>query len=316
MTAMSLIEAAKAAAEAGETVKAAVIAMYAERSDILNAMTFEGIMGGAVKFTQEGELPTTAFRGVNEGFTPNNGKLTPQTEALFAAGGDLDVDMFILETQGEGVRNKHVGMKSKALGVGITDAILKGDSATDPRQFNGFQTRATGGQLIDGGTTAGGAALSLKKLDELIDSVDGGTHLIMNRAMKRKFAAAFRSSTFPNGLFTMDKGGDDGGQGKPIMRYGELPILVGYPQNKNTKILPFTEAATSGGSTATSIYCVNFGADAVHGINNPGISVRDLGELETTPAKRTRVTWNVGLMVPSEFHLARLNHIGDLDIVA
>ena len=313
MTAMTLLEAAKEAAGQGDTVKAGVMAMYAERSDILAAMTFEGIMGGAVKFTQEGDLPTTAFRKINEGFTPNNGSLNPQVESLFAAGGDLDVDTFILDTQGEGVRARHVGMKSKALAVGITDAILKGDNSTDPSQFDGFQKRATGGQLIDNGTTSGGAALSLKKLDELIDSVDGPTHLIMNRAMRRKFQAAMRSSTSgvgSNVMLTTDP------FGKPQLSYNNLPILVGYPQNKNTRILPFTEAAYSGGATASSIYCVNFGADAVRGINNPGMQVRDLGELQDTPAKRTRVTWNVGLLVPSEFYLARLCYIGDLDIAA
>lgn len=313
MTAMTLLEAAKAAGEAGETVKAGVMTMYAERSDILAAMTFEGIMGGAVKWTQEGSLPTAAFRAINEGFTANNGTLTPQVEALFAAGGDLDVDMFILDTQGEAVRATHVGMKSKSLAVGITDAILKGDNSTDPRTFDGFQKRATGGQLIDDGSTANGAALSLKKLDELIDSVDGPTHLIMNRSMKRKFQAAQRSSTSGVGsniMLTTDQ------FGKPQLSYGGLPILVGYPQNKNTRILPYTEAAASGTATATSIYCVNFGADAVRGINNPGMDVRDLGELQTAPVKRTRVTWNVGLLVPSEFHLARLRYIGDLDIAA
>lgn len=313
MTAMTLIEAAKAAALQGDTVKAAVITMYAERSDILAAMSVEGIMGGAVKFTQEGDLPTTAFRAINEAFTANNGTLNPQTEALFAAGGDLDVDMFILQTQGENVRGQHVGMKSKALAVGVTNQIITGSTTTDARGFNGFQVRATGGQLIDNGTTAGGAALSLKKLDETIDSVDGPTHLIMNRTMRRKFQAASRASTSGVGsniMLTTDP------FGKPQLSYAGLPILVGYPQNKNTRILPFTEAATSGGSTATSIYCANLGADAVRLITNGGIDVRDLGELETTPAKRTRVTWNVGLMVPSEFHLARLYHIGDLDIAA
>src|SRR5689334_356259 len=197
MTALTLIEAAKLAGEAGETVKAGVMKMFAEKSDVLAVMPFEGIMGSAVRFNQEGALPTTAFRGVNEAFTPNTGVVTPQTEALFIAGGDLDVDKFIIDTQGQQVRATHEAMKVKALSVGITDQILKGDTATDPRGFDGFQKRATGGQLIDAGSTANGAALSLKKLDQLIDSVDGATHLIMNRSMRRKFMAAFRSSTFP-----------------------------------------------------------------------------------------------------------------------
>lgn len=313
MTAMTLIEASKAALEAGDTIKAAVIAMYAERSDILQAMPVEGIMGGAVKFIREGELPTTAFRKVNEGFTPNNGTLDPQTEALFAAGGDLDVDMFILDTQGENVRSSHVGMKSKSLAVGVTDAILKGDNSTDPAQFDGFQARALAGQLIDAGSTANGEPLKLTKMDELIDTVDGANYLIMSRAMRRLFQAAARSPTLTNNMVTMDM---DSELGRRVTRYADVPILVGYPRNKNTAVLPFTEAAASGTSTATSIYAVNIGKDAVRLIDNKGISVRDLGELQDTPAKRTRVTWNVGLMVPSEFHLARLRYVSNATIVA
>lgn len=317
MTALTLLEAAKLALDGGATKAAGIIALYAEKSDFLAAMPIEGIAGNALTFLQDGDLPTTAFRGVNEGYTANNGTFAPQKEALYIAGGDLDVDTFIVKTQGEATRSQHEANKIKALAVGISNQILTGDSTTDARGFDGLQKRVTAsGQLIAAGATSGGDALSLKLLDQAIDAVDGATHIIMSRAMRRKFTAAFRSSSFPNGLFSMS-GGSDGGQGKRFMMYNELPILVGYEQTKNTAILPFTEANPGGGAAAsTSIYVVNFSTSGIHGISNGGISVRDLGELNTLPVWRTRVEWFLGMVSKSPFSASRLNGIKDADIVA
>lgn len=301
MAALTLNEAAKIAANGGETKKAGIIALYAEQSDILAAMPWDGIMGNAYTFTQEGALPTTAFRGVNEGYTPSNGSFAPQTESLYIAGGDLDVDKFIIDTQGEQVRSKHEALKVKALSIGITDQILKGDSATNPRGFDGLQKRiTTGSQLINNGSTSGGDPLSLDKLDQAIDAVDSPTHLIMSRAMRLKFGSAYRSSTFPNIQMHMND------MGKPVMTYNELPILVGYPTNSNTKILPFTEASPGGGTSGTSIYVVNFSESGVHGIQNKPIDVRDLGELDTLPVWRSRVEWYMSMVAESPYSASRL----------
>lgn len=310
MGALTLVEAAKIAANNGETKKAGVISLYAEKSDILSAMPFDGILGNALTFTQEGSLPTTAFRGINEGFTPSNGSFAPQTESLYAAGGDLDVDMFILKTQGEQVRGRHEGLKVKALAIGITDQIIKGDSATDARGFDGLQKRVTGSQLIENGNTSGGDPLSLTALDMAIDQVDSPTHLIMSRAMRLKFTSAYRSSVFPNIMMSADE------TGKQYWSYNGLPILVGYPQNSNTKILPFTEAGGGGGTTSTSMYVVNFSEDGVMGIQNSGIDVRDLGELDTLPVKRTRVEWYMSMVAQSPYAAARLRGISNAAIVA
>lgn len=310
MAALTLLEAAKIAANNGETKKAGIISLYAEKSDILAAMPWDGIMGNAYSFTQEGTLPTTAFRGINEGYTPSNGSFAPQTESLYAAGGDLDVDMFILKTQGDQVRSKHEALKVKALAIGTTDQILKGDSSSDPRGFDGLQKRITGGQLVANGSTSGGDPLSLNNLDSAIDLVDSPTHIIMSRAMRLKFGSAYRSSTFPNIVQKTDD------MGKMILTYNELPILVGYPQNSNTKILPFTEAGPGGGTTSTSIYVVNFSEDGVHGIQNSGIDVRDLGELDTLPVKRTRVEWYMSMVAESPYAATRLWGISNAAITA
>jgi hypothetical protein len=316
MAAITLVEAAKLAMDAGETKRAGVISLYAEKSDFLMAMKFLGIAGNALAFTQEGDLPATAFRGVNEGFTAANGSFSPQKESLYIAGGDLDVDRFIVRTQGDDVRAQHEALKVKALAQSVSLQIITGDTTSDPRGFDGVQKRSTGAQLVAAGASAGGDALSLKLLDTMIDQVDSPTHLLMSRAMRRKFVAAFRSSTFPNGLFQIVNG-TDGGQGKQLLSYNDLPILTGYKQTKNAAILPFSEANPGGGSAVgSSIYCVNFSEDGLVGISNGGIDVRDLGELQSAPVFRTRVEWYLGLVAQSPFCAARLWGIKDADIVA
>lgn len=312
MAALTLNEAAKLAADNGETKKAAIIALYAEKSDVLAAMKFEGIGGNAVSYTQEGEIPTTAFRGINEEYVPSAGSFNPQTEALYIAGGELDVDRFIVVTQGQEVRARHEAFKVKGLAVGITTALISGSNATDPSSFDGWQARITEStQLIANGADSGGDPLSLTNLDTLIDNVENPTHLIMSRAQRRKFLAAFRSSTFPNILMTEDD------MGRPVLAYNDLPILVGYPPGKNTQLLPYTEAAPGGGSAVcTSIYCVNLDDDGCVGISNGGITVHDLGELQSRPVFRTRVEWYLGFANYSPYARGRLWGISNSAIVA
>jgi hypothetical protein len=303
--ALTLVEAAKSAMDAGETKKAAVIEMFAENSDILDAFVWDDIAGNALKYDQEASLPGVAFRGVNESYTPSTGVINPQTESLFIAGGDLDVDTFIVKTQGTQARTRQEKMKVKSLSAAITDTIINGDSTGDPREFDGLQRRITGGQRIHNSAASDGAVLSLYNLDALIDLVDGPTHLIMNREMKRRFITATRD-TGVSGFITQDKDG----QGRPIVRYNDLPILTGYKQNRNTAILPFEEAFNGGGTAVgTSIYCVKFATDGVCGIQNGGMDVRDMGELQTEPKWRTRVEWFPGMALYSGFAAARLDSI-------
>jgi hypothetical protein len=307
--ALTLIEAAKL--ETGDVFKSGVIEMYAGSSDILMALPFENISGNALSYNREGTYPGIGFRGVNEAYTPSTGILNPLTEALVIAGGELDVDKFIVQTQGAGQRTNQEAMKIRALSLAWTRKFIKGDTASDPREFDGLQTRVTGNQIISAGTTSGGAALSLAKLDELIDQVINPTHLIMSKALARRFSAAART-TAVSGYVTYDVDA----LGRRVMQYNGLPILTVDLDNTSQAILGYTEAANSGGDTATSIYCVSMGGDSLTGIQNGGMMVDDLGVLQTSPVYRTRVEWYCGLAAYNGRSVARLKFIGDLAIVA
>lgn len=306
--ALTLIEAAKI--NSGNVIKSAVMEMFARESDILLALPFEDIQGNALKYNQEAALPGIAFRGVNESFSESTGVLNPVTEALVIAGGDLDVDRFIIRTQGEGVRSTHEQMKVKALSAAYTAKFIKGDSATNPREFDGLQTRLRGSQVISAGATAGGAALSLAAIDEAIDAVDNPTHIIMSRSMRRRFTTAARDVNV-GGYITYAADAF----GRRIANYNDLPILVAYGYAGGDEVLPFNEAAESGAATASSIYVVSMGTGKLTGIQNGTMDVRDMGELQAAPLYRTRVEWFTGLALYHSRAAARLRNIGDLSLV-
>lgn len=309
LTALTLVEAAKL--ESGNVIKSAIIELYAGSSDILATLPFDTIPGNAMKYNREDSLPGVGFRGVNESYTPSTGVLNPLTEALVIAGGDLDVDKFIVDTMGMGQRSTHEAMKVRALALAWTRGFIKGDNQTDPRTFDGLQIRAVGSQVISAGATANGAALSLTILDQAIDQTLNPTHLIMSKAMRRRLTQAARN-TAVGGFITY---GLDA-FGKRLTMYNELPILIVDLDNVGTAILGFTEAAASGTSTACSIYVVSFGDGMLQGLQNGGVDVRDLGELQTAPLYRTRVEWYNGVAAYHGRCITRLRNIGDLAVVA
>lgn len=312
--AQTLLEAAKI--ETGDVYKSGVIELYAGSSGILMNLPFEGISGNAMKYNREAALPGVGFRGVNEAYTASTGILNPVTEALVIAGGDLDVDKFIVDTMGVNQRSVQEAMKVRALSLAWTRKFIKGDTATDPREFDGLQVRTVGNQLIPAGSTDGGTALSLTKLDEAIDQTLNPTHLIMSKAMARKFSAAGRATAVSGYItYTTDQ------LGRRITQYNDLPIITVDLDNEQNAILPFTEvsytsSAWGGTATSGSIYIVSIGADALTGIQNGTIDVRDLGELQTSPLYRTRIEWYNGIAIFNGRAVTRLGSIADTAIVA
>ena len=87
--------------------------------------------------------------------------------------------------------------------------------------------------------------------------------------------------------------------GRPLMAYGGLPILIA-DRNGELAALPFTEA-----SSTASVFVLSIGMDTYHGIQNGEMDVRDLGEINTPSAYRTRVEWLLGQAIPHPRAVAR-----------
>jgi len=307
--ALTLVEASKIAMGRDEALKATIMELYARSSDVLQYMPFENITGNALTFNREKTLPTVGFRGVNEGYTEGTGTVDRVTESLAIAGGDLDVDKFLIDTSGMDQRSVQEGMKVKALSLALTSTFVKGSVINDAKSFDGLQTRmplaATDDRAINASATAANTnVMTLVKLDELIDAVDEPTHLLMNKTQRRRLSAAARD-TAVGGYITYDLDQF----GRRVTKYSDLPIIVVDKDNNNTDIMPFTETDSAGGVVGTSVYCLSFADNGVVGLQNGEMDVRDLGEIDTKPVYRTRIEWYVTMSIMRPKAASRLHSI-------
>lgn len=310
--AVSIIEAAKIALGRGDIIKSTIMELYARNSDVLRVLPFENINGNALLFNREKSLPNVGFRGINEGYTEGTGVYDKVNEPLTIAGGDLDVDKFITDTMGQDQRSVQEAAKVKALALSWTKTFVKGDTTTSKKEFDGLQARVSSTYTVNAGDSTGGDALSLAKLDELIDTCDSPTHLLMNKTMRRRLTAAARATSVSGYItYTQDE------FGRSVTKYNDLPILIADKDNTNTSIMPFTETNPGGGTAAsTSIYCISFMEDGVVGLQNGDMDVRDIGELEDKPTYRTRVEWYTTIAILRENSVARLSGIKDAAVTA
>ena len=302
--ALTLIESAKIALGRDETLlTGTVMELYAKASDLMQYIPFEDIPGNSAIFNREMTLPAAGFRALNEAYSEGSGTVDRVQEALAIAGGDLDVDVFLMKTGGPGQRSVQEAMKIKALSLALTKTMIKGDVEATPKEFDGLQVRCIGNQLINNAAVAGGV-LSLGKLDELIDAVDEPTHLLMNKAMRRRLSAAARLTSV-GGYITYDLDAF----GRRVTRYNDLPIIIADKDNNYDDIMPFTETSTS--TNTTSIYCLSFAENGVVGLQNGQMDVRDMGEIDTSPVYRTRIEWYISMAILRARAAARLRYITD-----
>lgn len=310
--ALTLLEAAKVMS--GDVKRQAIIDIYASTTDILRVLPFETIAGNALRYNQEQTLPGIGFRGVNASYTASTGILNPVTEPLVIAGGELDVDRFIVATMGMDQRSTQEAMKVKSLAHTWGDAFIKGDSGSGSGQFDGLKQRLPIActQSVSGGSTDGGDACSLAKLDQLIDKVVEPSHLVMNLAMRRRLTVAARTTSVGGQIdYTVDQ------FGRKITMYNGLEILIADRNSDANATLAFNEVGAGGTTaTATSIYCLSLREGMLVGLQNSPPMVTDLGELQTQPVYRTRVEWYAGIALFHPKAAARYYGISDAAVVA
>lgn len=287
--ALSLTEAAKLSTD---TLQRGVIETFARTSPVLELLPFMTIAGNSYQYNQEAVLPDVEYRGINESYTEGAGEFVQKQESLVMVGGDVDVDKFIVKTLGN-VNNQRAiqtNMKVKALSRQFTKDFFKGSKAVNGKKFDGLDIRiAANNQVINAdGSGAAGAALTLAKLHELLDMVEGGADvLFMSKATRREMQAILEGQQH-----YIQVGKDN--FGRPIEYFGDVQI-----RTVEDEVLGFNETVGTSSDT-TSIYAVKFGAqEAISGLTNGGVMVDDLGELESKPAYRTRIEFYCGL---ADFH--------------
>ncbi|AUG87271.1 major head protein [Streptomyces phage Rowa] len=299
--ALTLSEAAKLSQD---DLQRGVLETFVIESPVLDRIPFLTIQGNAYAYNEEATLPGVEFRAVNAGYSESTGTVNPKSEKLVILGGDADVDRFIVQTRGNlnDQRAIQTRMKVKAAAYKFQDHFINGDTAVDANGFDGLKKRLTGNQVFAAdtngmGPVAGGHAF-FDALDELVSRVPGLNGSNGALYMNRKVIAKIWSSARRLGGAEMVK---DALTGKTIHTYNGIPLLDIGQTAAGADIIPQTETQGTASGTTSSIYAVRFGSaegdQAVTGLTNGGVQVRDLGELDTKPVYRTRLEFYTGLAV-------------------
>ena len=292
--AMTKVEAAKLTQD---MMLRGVIETVITESMILELLPFMEVIGTALSYNREATLPAANFYDVGDTWTEATPTFTQVTAALKILGGDADVDNFLQATYTDpnDIEAEVIASRAKSLAYGYNQAFITGDSAVNAKSFDGIAKAVPAGQTVWVGTNGG--PLTLDLMDEVIDRVKPGRPdaLLMSKRSRRKLSALRRSA---GNLLETDRTDF----GRRALYYDGIPILVDENQ-------PDNEVRGSSGAVCSSIYPIKFGAEGVMGIENGGIEIEEIGELETKDATRHRIKWYAGLAVFSELAVARLGGI-------
>ena len=263
-----------------------VVGTFARTSPVLERLPFMDVNGNAYSYNVEQTLPGIAFRDYNTSYTESTGVVNPHTEKLYIMGGISSVDRALVKTQGSvnNIRAIHDNMKAKAAALTFTAKFFNGDNTTDATEFDGLKERLTGSQAL---TYTG--AMTLEKVDELIDGVIGGpTALFMSKATRRTVNALRRAAGQATEVVSDSFG-------RQIDAYAGIPIGVIEEDKDGAAILADGE-----------IYAIRMGVqEYVSGLQAGGMEVIDLGLNRTQ--YETLIEWICGIAVFHPKAAARLH---------
>lgn len=281
--ALTLSEASKLT---NDMLVAGVVETIIKESAVLKYLPWMTITGSALTYNQEAALPSAEFYNVGDTWNEDTPTFNQQTATLKIMGGDADVDNFLSRTYANpnDLEATVVASKAKAAAYAFGDAFFNGDSAVNPKQFDGLNKLISdASQTISLG--ANGGQLTLDKMDELLDAVKPGRPdaIFMSKRSRRKLSSLRRSSGA-----VLETGIDQFGQ--------HVTYYDGIPVETDDNISDSQTVGT--GTGASTIYAAKFGFQSgVMGIDNGGVQVERLGSLETKDATRTRIKWYVSLVL-------------------
>ncbi len=287
-----------------------IVETVIKESPVLQRLPFIEIVGNGLTYNQEKTLPGIDFYDVGDTWVESTPTFEQKTANLKIMGGDADVDNFLKATRSnvQDLEAAIIEMKAKALRQKFEDIFIYGNSATSPKQFDGMKklinTASASNQVI--AMSATGAALTLAKMDELVDAVKGGKPdlLLMSRRSRRKLGALLRAdgSTVQT---DRDKWGNF------IQFWDGIPVGVNDWILDTHTVAASLETGTTGGTNST-IYAVQFGEGALCGLTSAGgIQIESIGSLESKDASRTRVKWYTALALFSSVKAAALIGVQD-----
>lgn len=285
---------ADAASLSNDLLVRGVIETIVKESAILQYLPFMPVTGTAVRYNREATLPAASFHAVGDTWAEATPTFSEHVASLKILGGDADVDNFLQSTYADAndIEAEVIASRAKAVAHAFSETFFTGDSVLDATAFDGLQVLVPTSQTVTMG--ANGGALTLAKVDEMIDLVQPGKPdlLVMSKRTRRKLKDLRRTSgsVIETSLNQF---------GQQVEVYDGIPIVVDdFCPNDETQ---------GTGTNCSSIWALKFGQGlGLMGLEHGGIAIERVGELEQKDATRHRIKWYCGLALFSELGVARL----------
>lgn len=255
-----------------------VVDEFRRASFILDALTFDDAVspgtGGSTMTYGYTKLKTPSEaegRAINSEYVAGEAIREKKTTDLKIFGGSFKVDRVLEQTAANSEIAFQLKEKTKASINKFHNDVINGDSSQVLTDFDGIDKHVTGTDTevkisgnIDVSTAEAiktNAALLALEIDKWFETMDGKPHaLLMNSRMKTVLGAVARELKYATPV--------EDAFGRKVDAYDGIPLIdMGkyYKNNKTVDVVGIAE-----GTGLTSIYAVQFGLDAVHGVSLKG----------------------------------------------
>jgi len=311
-----------------DVVKKGVMEWIVYESPILQKLPFINISGNSYKYNVETTLAGTSWITPTDTVPESTDEADQRSTELKILIGDADVAKFAIKTNStQNPEVVTVEKKAKAISYEFEDTFIHGQTTTasSNNQFKGLlrmmaELESTSTTDLDAvnndqvlAMAADSGALTLDKLDELVDAIKPGNPdcLLMSRRARRRLNILARAS----GSALRQTQGQFG---QFIDLYNGIPVLISDFLGDNfqdgaSSVLdianydPSTTRAT--GYDNTIVFALKFGDANVCGLQAGPMEHENLGTVQNKDAVRHRFKWYCGAAVFHKYSAAALINI-------
>lgn len=296
--------AAEAAKLSIEDRQRGIIEEIIDKDEMFALLPFVQSMDETYSYVRELTNAQGAWIDAYEDLEESASEFTPVTTKLKRIAGQVDIDNFMIEVQSN-LNDQaaiQLALKAKGMGKQFRQEVVNGDTAVNPKGFDGLRKLTVAGQTLSAG--ANGGAVSFNALDELLDAVKNGADALMMRQGAWRAIRALNRAMGGNTAETVMINNF----GQPVKAYDGVPVII-------NDFLPVNEAQGTNNDT-TSIYAVRMNeVDGLHGLfggESAGFRLERIGLLQGKDATRWRMKWYAGLALKATHSVARLRGITNI----
>lgn len=298
-----------------DMIKKGIALTIVKESPFMERLPFIEISGNSYLYNLESVAAGAQFYQTGGTWVESSPVWAQRSADLTILGGDADVDNFAAQTRSNvnDIKAEVLALKAKAITQQFQKQLILGQTSTtpEPNAFKGLvkllaECEAVGKTDLDGLVNTqcipfhnASGTITLAAVDELCDKIVGGPHLLlMSKRTRRKITSLARAGGANLTFMTT-------ALGTQLPAYNNIPIMTDdfMPDNildgdasNVVDMANYVQVTTRAGAVDNSlIFALRLGLDGVVGLTNGWIDTKDLGDLETKDATRTRIKFYCGL---------------------